>query len=335
MFHGITTGWGLYINLIRVLAQNRTVVLIDLEGIKIKSMSFQLPTPEQFANKVHNILKRHKIKRCSIVAHSFGSVSCTWFLRYHPESISHITMIDPVSILLMLPDVAYSFLYRTPSNFFQCIVYFCASRDLTVSHMLHRQFWWYNNIFWLDDLPAHIGLVVGLAGNDQIANAKVLQQYINNFRSQRLHKQRHLRDDCSSLTSMDTAAAAVRVGTTDGQSAAAGGGRGDDELVMRSRTNHDQLRCIRKQCVSHSSSSEQYSEVAMVQCVFWNDFIHGQILFPSSSQEAFISTMHTNEKLGVNSDCAYCHSCTSEGRKEGLLPIHIISISLGQCGVGH
>lgn len=171
----------------------------------------------------------------------------------------------------------------------------------------------------MDDLPAHIGLVVGLAGNDQIANAKVLQQYINNFRSQRLHKQRHLRDDCLSLTSMDTAAAAVRDGTTDGQSAVAGGGRGDDELVMRSRTNHDQLRCIRKQCVSHTASSEQYSEVAMVQCVFWNDFIHGQILFPSSAQEAFISTMHTNEKLGVYSDCAYCHSCTSEGRNDCYL----------------
>ena len=102
---------------------------------------------------------------------------------------------------------------------------------------------------------------------------------------------------------MDTAAAAaaVRDGTTDGQSAG-GGGRGGVD---------DQLRCIRKQCVSHTASSEQYSEVAMVQCVFWNDFIHGQILFPSSAQEAFISTMHTNEKLGVNSDCAYCHSCTS------------------------
>jgi len=308
MFHGITTGWGLYINLIRVLAQNRTVVLIDLEGIKIKSMSFQLPTPEQFANKVHNILKRHKIKRCSIVAHSFGSVSCAWFLRYYPESISHITMIDPVSILLMLPDVAYSFLYRTPSNFFQCIVYFCASRDLTVSHMLHRQFWWYNNIFWLDDLPAHIGLVVGLAGNDQIANAKVLQQYINNFRSQRLRKQRHIRDDCSSLTSMDTVAALVR--TTDGQLSSAAAAGSHDELFMRIRTTNEHLRCIRKPFAS-SSSSERYSEVAMVQCVFWDDFIHGQILLPSSAQEALISTMHTNEKLGVNSDCAYCHSCVS------------------------
>jgi len=167
--------------------------------------------------------------------------------------------------------------------------------------MLHRQFWWYNNIFWLDDLPAHIGLVVGLAGNDQIANAKVLQQYVNNFRSQRLKKQRHLRDDCSSLTCLD--AAPLRT-MADGPLAISD----DNLMVMSSSTTHEQQL---KPSILHSASFGQISEVAMVQCVYWDSFIHGQILLPSLAQEAFISTMHTNEKLGVSSNCAYCHSCLS------------------------
>ena len=312
VFHGITTGWSLYINLIKALSRNRTVILVDLEGIKIKSMSFQLPTPEQFANEVQSILKRHKIKRCSVVAHSFGSVSCTWFLRYHPESISHITMIDPVSILLMLPDVAYSFLYRMPSNLFQCIVYFCASRDLTISHMLHRQFWWYNNIFWLEDVPAHIGLVVGLAGNDQIVNARVLQQYLNNFRIQRLKKQRHVHENCSSMTcSDDYSTASYEISKSSSRV-------NDNKLITSTVTNYhyQQSQSIIPSSsssfnYSSSSSTEGYSEVAMVQCVYWDGFIHGQILLPSTAQEDFINTMHVNEKLGVSSSCAFCHSCST------------------------
>ena len=99
-----------------------------------------------------------------------------------------ISILLKISLLLALPDVAYSFLYRTPNKITEYIIYFSASREITISTCnntnnyytsfyyyyyhyyyyliiigLYRNFWWYNNILWLEDIPSHIGVIVGVA----------------------------------------------------------------------------------------------------------------------------------------------------------------------------
>ena len=59
---------------------------------------------------------------------------------------------------------------------------------ITISHTLRRNFWWYNNDLWLETVPEHIGVVVGLATGDEINNPKALEEYVGICRAARLRK---------------------------------------------------------------------------------------------------------------------------------------------------
>eukprot|EP01034_Spumella_vulgaris_P041439 gene41439-51314_t len=84
-FHGISSGWAFYHYLIKTLGKDRTILLIDLDATKIKSMNFNMPTPAQFTETVLRVLKRHRIEKVSVVGHSFGSISAGWMVSLHPE----------------------------------------------------------------------------------------------------------------------------------------------------------------------------------------------------------------------------------------------------------
>jgi hypothetical protein len=178
IFHGISPGWSLYGLLIKYMESNRTVILIDFDSIKIKSMKFYMPTINQFVNTVGAILKRHHIEKVSLVGHSFGSILSGWLVARIPEQITHVTLIDPVSLLLAFPDVAYSFLYKTPQTFWEWVIYLGAAKEITVAHALHRNFCWHKNILWLEDVPNHIGVVVGIGSADEISDMNAVGEYV-------------------------------------------------------------------------------------------------------------------------------------------------------------
>ncbi len=185
-FHGISSGWAFYTHLIKTLGKDRTILLVDLDATKIKSMAFNMPTPAQFTETVLTILRRHRIEKVSVVGHSFGSISAGWLVSLHPEVVSHLTLLDPVSLLLALPDVAYNFLYRKPSTLTEWIIYWAAAREITISNMLFRHFAWYRNILWLEDIPSDIGVVIGVASKDEITSPYAILEYIQNCRAQRI-----------------------------------------------------------------------------------------------------------------------------------------------------
>ena len=127
-------------------------------------MTFSMPAPDEHAGHVAEILKRHHFTKASIVGHSFGTISAAWFAKHHPDMVTHLSLIDPVSLLLFFPDVSYAFLYRFPRTIVEWVIYLGAAKELTISHTLYRNFWWYNNLLWIEDLPPHIGVLVGVSG---------------------------------------------------------------------------------------------------------------------------------------------------------------------------
>jgi hypothetical protein len=163
--------------LISSLSSERPIILVEIDAIKIKSMQFDMPTPKNFSSAVMDILRRHNFSQVSVVGHSFGSITAGWFVKSYPEAVSHVTLLDPVSLLLCFPDVAYNFIYRPPQTLMQYLIYFFASRELTISHTLHRLFFWYNNIILLEEIPANIGVLVGVGGADEILNAASIYEY--------------------------------------------------------------------------------------------------------------------------------------------------------------
>lgn len=63
---------------------------------------------------------------------------------YAPQLVSQIGLMDPVSLLLFLPNVAKAFLH--PETMDDSIVkraLLIISREKGISYTLHRHFWWY------------------------------------------------------------------------------------------------------------------------------------------------------------------------------------------------
>ena len=181
-FHGITTGWGGYVELVRQTSdffkKNRTVILLDMECIKINSLHFRMPTAEYYAKAVKKILDRHDVGKVNIFGHSFGTITAGWFLKAYPDYVSHVTLIDPVSLLLAHPETAFNFLYREPSTFIEWCIHLVASQEITIAYTLRRNFWWFKNILWLEDIPSNIGVHVSLAGNDEVACSRTIRNYV-------------------------------------------------------------------------------------------------------------------------------------------------------------
>ena len=185
-FHGITHGWWNYIPSVHALCTNRTVILMNLDNIKMGSLHTPLVNmkPKTYANAVHSILAKHSIDKVTLLGHSFGSFTASWFVKYFPEHVSHIILVDPVALLLVLPDVAVNFLYRNPKTFMEWLIYLFASREVTVANTMFRNFTWHSNILWLEDLPKQCSCTTVVCGKDDILHGKAIHAYGLDFSKQ-------------------------------------------------------------------------------------------------------------------------------------------------------
>jgi hypothetical protein len=109
-------------------------------------------------------------------------------------------MIDPIPILLHLPDVAFNFLYRQPSTANEWQLWYFASRDADVARVLGRHFFWQECVLWKEDIlpspppiPTPNGgasshsspsqkwsgsVAVSLSGKDQIVASSKVWSYL-------------------------------------------------------------------------------------------------------------------------------------------------------------
>lgn len=91
--------------------------------------------------------------------------------------IADIVLIDPVTILLHLPDVAYNFTRRSPQSASEHQLWYFASMDMGVAHSLARHFFWSENVLWKEALEGR-DVTVSLAGRDLIVNTEAVGRYL-------------------------------------------------------------------------------------------------------------------------------------------------------------
>lgn len=152
-------------------------------AVEIMPISFRITHAalrrDKMKEEILKIVRSHGWTKFVLVAHSYGSVIATHLLQ-SPESspmIEATILIDPVSILLHLPDVAYNFTCRKPAGANEHQLYYFASMDMGVAHTLSRSFFWQENILWRHDLQGRRVTVV-LCGRDLIVNTKAVGRYL-------------------------------------------------------------------------------------------------------------------------------------------------------------
>lgn len=183
--HGIGVGLYPYKEFLKEVNQGRCeeggqvgILAVEILCISSRLTSPMLPKAEM-CRQLRDILDQHQFHKFVLVSHSYGSVIATHLLKTLDLAprISSIVLVDPVSILLNQPDVAYNFTVRKPRFANEWLLWYFGSKDIGVAHTLSRTFFWSENIIWKEDVLDH-RCIVFLAEKDSIINSAKVLSYL-------------------------------------------------------------------------------------------------------------------------------------------------------------
>lgn len=196
-FHGIGVGLWTYVRFVADLRAatkrggihgcGRGVIAIELLPVSFR-LTAPLLSKEDFLQDMATIVDHHSgWDRFSVLSHSYGSFPSTHILLSPTlgPRVPSVILVDPVTVLLHMPDVAYNFTRRRPKKANEWQLWYFASTDPGVAHCLGRHFFWRDNIIWKHELVScgDRGLMtreaaVFLAGRDLIVDVAAVAQYL-------------------------------------------------------------------------------------------------------------------------------------------------------------
>lgn len=201
-FHGIGVGLWTYISFLANIHAARDgggggggqgIGIICVEILPVCSRLTSPPLSKaEFLRQMAKILDYHQWGEFTVASHSYGSIQTTHIL--HSPTFRHrvksAVLIDPVTVLLHLPDVAYNFTRRKPREAYEWLIWYFASREPGTAYALGRHFFWRENIIWKEDLLSHQDaepryrrkVAVCLAGRDILVDTSSVAQYLAGFR---------------------------------------------------------------------------------------------------------------------------------------------------------
>lgn len=192
LFHGICTGWLYYSLLIRKLVNDRPVFLFDNRNVKIggvPSSRSPHPGPLEVNASFKEMLSTHDVASVSIVAHSWGTTLAGWVVRLSPSMASNLTLIDPASVTMVFPEATHELLYKQPRTLADYLLNYFVRYDLNLSWTLRRHFYWYNGFLELHEVPKDIGIIVGIAADDELVNSAVAYEISGNASDKRKQRE--------------------------------------------------------------------------------------------------------------------------------------------------
>ncbi|KAK8122699.1 Alpha beta hydrolase fold family [Apiospora sp. TS-2023a] len=157
--HGIGVGLWTYASFLSDLGKNvGGNGQIGIIALEIMPVSFRLTAAPlgklDFLDEMERVLAAHGWDQFVLITHSYGSALATHMLHSDEFSarVDSVILIDPVTILLHNPDVAYNFTRRRPRGANEWQLWYFASTDPGTAHTLGRHFHWKQNIIWKEEL---------------------------------------------------------------------------------------------------------------------------------------------------------------------------------------
>lgn len=188
--HGIGVGLETAVETLKALNKQKTssdgdIGILALEVLPISSrLTSPILRRDEFIRQITTILDAHGYDEFVLVSHSYGSVFSSYMLTHEAlvSRISATVLLDPVTILLHMPDVAFNFTVRAPRTANEWQLWYFASQDPQVAHTLGRHFFWYENCLWRSRieelLRGGMRMTVSLASRDLIVDTKAVARYL-------------------------------------------------------------------------------------------------------------------------------------------------------------
>jgi len=193
--HGIGIGLYPYVGTLEAIAKQSGLPLDDkadgnvgVIAIELLPICSRLTQPilhrEEFIEQITVTLDTHGYDKFILASHSYGSVFSTYMLTHDAlaSRISATVLIDPVTMLLHMPDVAFNFTVREPKAANEWQLWYFGSKDPGTSHTLGRHFFWNENCLWKSRirelLDSGMRFTVSLASRDLIVDTSAVARYL-------------------------------------------------------------------------------------------------------------------------------------------------------------
>ncbi|CAM4819760.1 unnamed protein product [Rotaria magnacalcarata] len=187
-FHGIGAGLIMYQPFIsriqKQFSDRRRIIFISMSCICMRYPSLDdIPTMSETIESIHVIFNYYQLKKAIFIGHSYGTACLSWIVKKCPQYISRLIFLDPICFVLFEPYVIYNFVYRTPCRLGHLYLYYFVCRELGISHVISRHFWWIQNNLFIEQIPSNSNKIlpthVLLSGNDCIVNVNLVKDYLN------------------------------------------------------------------------------------------------------------------------------------------------------------
>ena len=207
--HGIGIGLYPYVNFLAQLdsalnAGRSSKDQVGIIAVEIMPVSFRITHTalrrDEMCEEIQALLRHHEFDQPVLVSHSYGTVIATQLLKSQTMAghIGPVVLIDPISILLHRPDVAYNFTRRKPKRANEHQLYYFASMDMGVSHTLSRCFFWSENVLWKHEI-GHRPITVSLAERDLIVDTKAVGNYLASHNEEVATQKKESVDDVAAV----------------------------------------------------------------------------------------------------------------------------------------
>jgi len=181
LIHGLGVGIAPYLRFLRRIARYRECFVVELPEIS-QMCSLKVLTPHEMVDALEAMLHAHGHKEACFVGHSYGTFVLSWVLRERPAIVKQSVFIDPVCFMLSEATVAFNFVYRKPQDLFSTLVACFVRWELFAANVLMRNFYWYHNVMWKEDLSENT--VVVMSGRDDITDPIAVRRYLEDDKEQ-------------------------------------------------------------------------------------------------------------------------------------------------------
>lgn len=184
--HGIGIGLYPYVPFLDSLPATSSVLVVEILPISMRLTTADILARPEFLRQFKEILRNHGVDQFVLVGHSYGSVLVTHILHDSELAprVDGVVLVDPVTLLLHLPTVAYNFTRRRPRTANEWQLWYLASMDPGIALVLGRHFFWRENIIWKEELLNKGGskrrAAVCLASRDLIVDTQSVARYLVN-----------------------------------------------------------------------------------------------------------------------------------------------------------
>jgi pimeloyl-ACP methyl ester carboxylesterase len=176
--HGVGVGLLPYLLWLNSIPSDVGVLAIEILAVSSRICD-PMPSSKELVAGINSIIDQQKIKDFVLVGNSFGTLLVSPMLQCSnlASCIDSVVLIDPVSLLLHLPNVAYNFSARKPEYGNEWQIWFVAT-DPRIAHTLARRLVpWHDFILWKEQLYGRRTTVV-LGGIDNVTNPDAVASYI-------------------------------------------------------------------------------------------------------------------------------------------------------------